>query len=181
VLAVVLSACAAPVIDSGGAVAPQSTSPAAEAEGATDGGGVVGDTTTTIESPTTTVATTTTTAPEDDVIPKTPPERVPPTSPEPPPQRGSGGEVPDDYLAAVLADAAERTGVAVEELDVVEAAAVVWSDGSLGCPQPGREYIQVLIDGYRVVVSAAGTTLDYRLDGRGNFFVCDAPKAPPES
>ena len=102
--------------------------------------------------------------------PKPPPEPLP----LPPEIQPTGGEVPAEYLAAVKADAAERLGVSEAELSVDEAVSVVWPDGSLGCPQPGQNYIQVLIEGYRVVISAAGQSLDYRLDQRGHFRLCES-------
>ena len=34
--------------------------------------------------------------------------------------------------------------------------AVTWSDGSLGCPQPGEYYTQVLVPGYWIVFDVAG-------------------------
>ncbi len=179
VLAVVLAACAAPVVEPGVSEVPASSeTTVAERETST----TVAETTTTTP-PTTTPPTTTMPNSEDTVIPKPPPERVPP--PSQPPVEVGGGEVPASYLEAVVADAAERSGVSADEVSVLEATAVVWSDGSLGCPEPGQSYIQMLIDGYRVVVSAGGRTLDYRLDGEGSFFVCEGlggiPDAPPDA
>ena len=72
----------------------------------------------------------------------------------------------------IVADAAERAGVDVDQLAVVLAEAVVWSDRSLGCPQPGMEYPQVPVDGYRVVVATPQGTLDYRGSAAGEFRLC---------
>ena len=83
------------------------------------------------------------------------------------------GEVPDDIIAAILADAAQRTGVAVEAIEVVSAESVTWNDGSLGCPEPGMLYTQALIDGSQVVLDADGEELDYRVGSGGSFLLCE--------
>ncbi len=41
--------------------------------------------------------------------------------------------------------------VAAEDLKLVSLAAVDWSDASLGCPQPGMNYAQVITPGYDAV------------------------------
>ncbi len=48
-----------------------------------------------------------------------------------------------------------------EEIQVVSVEATLWPDASLGCPQPGRMYAQVLTPGYRIVLSAQGRTYEY--------------------
>ena len=83
------------------------------------------------------------------------------------------GEVPGEILLRLLADAAERTGVDVDDIEVVQAEAVTWSDGSLGCPEPGMFYTQALVDGYHVIVDAGGEELDFRVTGNGGFVLCE--------
>jgi hypothetical protein len=114
-------------------------------------------------------------APGPDPVDTTLPARTPPTlervEPAPAPVTG---EVPDEYLAAVLEDAAERTGLPVEGLVVIRSEFVEWSDGSLGCPEPGMMYTQAIVPGYRVEVGAGDGVLDYRLDDGGRFRLCEA-------
>ena len=103
----------------------------------------------------------------------TPFQQLPdPLSPE-----GSGvtGEAPAELLAAILADAADRTGLETEVLVVIQDQAVVWPDGSLGCPKPGMMYTQALVDGYHILVQAGDAVLDYRATGRGSFVLCESP------
>ena len=90
---------------------------------------------------------------------------------------GEGG-VPSGFQEAVVVDAAGRLDVDETEVEIVDARSVDWPDGSLGCPQPGVLYTQVITPGYQVVVAAGGTTLDYRLDRRGAFRVCDTAALP---
>lgn len=82
------------------------------------------------------------------------------------------GEVPQAILDPILADAAQRSSLDRGQLNVQLAAAVEWPDGSLGCPQPGMSYLQVIIPGYHVVVTAGAETYDYRVDDRGRFTLC---------
>ena len=67
--------------------------------------------------------------------------------------------IPGDLLNRIFADASERTGVLPDALVVTRAEAVTWNDGSLGCPEPGMFYTMALVDGYQIVVDAAGKTL----------------------
>jgi hypothetical protein len=88
------------------------------------------------------------------------------------------GSVPPEILDPILDDAAARSGVARDTLVIVRAEAVTWSDGSLGCPEPDQAYIQILIDGYWVVISAGQAVYDYRVDGSGYFKLCQGGIAP---
>ena len=80
-------------------------------------------------------------------------------------------------VQTVLADAEKHTGIAQSMLEVVSAEAVTWSDGSLGCPQPGMLYTQALVPGYRVRVRAGRQVLDYHASARGGFVLCPAERA----
>lgn len=71
-----------------------------------------------------------------------------------------------------LRDAAQRTQRDAAQLRVTLAEAVTWPDGSLGCPQPGRQYTQVLVDGYRIRIVAGTATMEYHASVRGNPFLC---------
>ncbi|MEO6350275.1 MAG: hypothetical protein ABIP53_06455, partial [Candidatus Limnocylindrales bacterium] len=58
----------------------------------------------------------------------------------------SGGaqlSFPPSILDPIIADAANRTGVAIANITVVTAEAVTWPDGGLGCPDPQVSYPQV--------------------------------------
>jgi len=84
--------------------------------------------------------------------------------------------LPAVVLDPILADAASRTGMPKEALEVVTAESKTWPDGALGCPQPGIAYTQVVVDGYQVVIRAGARTLDYRGSGPGRFRLCEAAK-----
>ncbi len=139
--------------------------------GAGDGGSVsstgvnpanVGDTTSSATAP-----------PErGDRTPATLPETVPPSSYAP---VTVTGEVPEDLLAPVIADAAVRAGVDASDIEVVTAQEMVWPDGSLGCAEAGQSYTQAPVPGYWVVLEIVGVGFDYRLGGGGFFKLCTSP------
>ena len=83
------------------------------------------------------------------------------------------GEVPIEILAAIISDALERSDAEQEAIQVTRAEAVVWNDGALGCPQPGEMYIQVLINGYWMVLEVEGVVYDYRVSDKGSFKLCN--------
>jgi len=80
-------------------------------------------------------------------------------------------------IDAALTDAARRTGLKPTELEVLSAEAVTWSDGSLGCPQPGMMYTQALVPGFRIRVRAGAETLHYHAGRSGQPTLCPAELA----
>lgn len=100
---------------------------------------------------------------------KMPPMRAP--GEEAAPVQGSG-EVPPQLLAIFQDDLARRARVKHDAITVVSATEQQWSDGAMGCPQPGEVYTQMVVPGYRVVLQASGNRYAYHSDRRGNFVVC---------
>lgn len=95
----------------------------------------------------------------------------------PPPTPSVAPVTVDSVVAAARADAARRTGLAPEALILVEAQAVTWSDGSLGCPAPGRMYTMALVPGYRVRLRSPSELLDYHASARGALVLCPAGRS----
>ena len=83
----------------------------------------------------------------------------------------------DSVVAAARADAARRTGIAPDALVLVEAQAVTWSDGSLGCPLPDRMYTQALVPGFRVRLRGPAGLLDYHASVGGALVLCPAGRS----
>jgi hypothetical protein len=90
------------------------------------------------------------------------------------------GEVPDELLNNVLADLEQRTGAVRTGFDMLRGQAVLWNDGSLGCPRPGMAYQQVQTPGYWIVIDSQGVEYDYRASEPGFFALCDTPAAGSE-
>lgn len=64
-------------------------------------------------------------------------------------------------VLAAKADLAQRLGASPDEIEVVEARQVTWPDTSLGCPEPGMMYAQVLTPGVLVRLLYAGDHYRY--------------------
>jgi len=86
---------------------------------------------------------------------------------------GSAGPIglPASKIAPVVVDAAGRAGVTPDQVKVVSAEAMTFPDGSLGCPEPGMAYTQMVVDGFKIVAQAKGVTYDYRGTANG-FRLC---------
>ena len=81
-------------------------------------------------------------------------------------------QMPEAILDPLLDETAKLANVPRQQLVIVRAEAVVWNDGSLGCPEPGMEYAQTLVNGYWVVINAAGQAYDFRVGRDGSFRLC---------
>jgi hypothetical protein len=111
-----------------------------------------------------------------------PPKRIPETIDVPPTPAGepvSTAAIPRDVRRAVVADAAQRLGVPESSVVLTNAEQLTWNDGSLGCPQPGRSYPQVLVPGYRVVARTKGGEITYHTDTRGTAVACGVTSTKP--
>ena len=64
-------------------------------------------------------------------------------------------------VAQAVADLARRLAIASDAIQVRMVEAAEWPDASLGCPQPGMMYAQVITPGYRIVLETAGKTYEY--------------------
>jgi hypothetical protein len=94
------------------------------------------------------------------------------------------GRSVDDIVNLARSHAADRAGVAVDQVDVVSVESVDWPDGSLGCAStsPHLAYVQVVTPGYIVQLDAAGTPMTYHTDTGLRAIPCEAPPAPsPDS
>lgn len=84
----------------------------------------------------------------------------------------AGAAVPKPLLDQVAADAAGKNHLAnAAQVRVISAQRVDWPDSSLGCPQPGFMYSQIVTPGYRITVEANGRH-EYHTDLASRFVVC---------
>lgn len=67
-----------------------------------------------------------------------------------------------DLIAEARADLAEHLLISQSEITIKEAQSVTWNDSSLGCPEPGMMYLQVLTPGYKILLEANDQEYDYR-------------------
>lgn len=82
----------------------------------------------------------------------------------------------DPLVVQAMKDLAKRTGLSLEQITLVSQEAVTWPDGALGCPQPGMVYMQVLVDGSRIILSAGGKTYEYHSGDQRGAFLCTNPQ-----
>ncbi len=109
--------------------------------------------------------------PNSPVSPVAPPAAQPALAPAiqgAPPVLGS-----EAALAAAIADLAKQTGIPADQITVEKVEPMEWSDTSLGCPQEGMMYAQVITPGYLIVLNAQGNTYEYHTDQRANVVLCN--------
>jgi hypothetical protein len=77
-------------------------------------------------------------------------------------------------------DLARRLGLAPKAIRLVSVEAVEWSDASLGCPQPGMMYAQVITPGFRVALEAKRQKYQYHTDAGRFVALCRGEGLPIE-
>lgn len=78
------------------------------------------------------------------------------------------------------ADLAKRLNVTPSEITLAEMREITWRDGSLGCPQPGMRYKQVLVNGTQIRFEVGGKSFYYHSGGGRGPFYCARPVMPPD-
>lgn len=89
----------------------------------------------------------------------------------------AGNRCAPAILETVTAEAARLSNVAADQVAVVRAEPAVWSDGSLGCPQPNEMYTQALVNGYWIILQAGNVPYDFRVASDGSYRVCPHPES----
>ena len=104
-----------------------------------------------------------------------------------------GNEVPMPELPSVpsgaleglveqaMQDLSKRLSISIDQIKVIQARAVTWSDSSLGCPKPGMMYLMVLSPGYQIILRAEGRDFNYHAGQSGGAFYCESPSPPASS
>jgi hypothetical protein len=100
----------------------------------------------------------------------------PGTSPLPEPGMSPISPLPGPPMpaaSAAVAYLADELGITPQEVTVLASEQVEWSDASLGCPQPGMMYAQVVTPGYSFLLDAAGEQYKVHTDLTGqSVIVC---------
>jgi hypothetical protein len=111
------------------------------------------------------------------MTPGTPPPTPTATGPVKSARQALADEAAQAAVDAAVAAFAASAGVPAAEVRVVTVEPVTWPDSSLGCPQPGQSYLQVITPGYRVVLEAGEERATYHTsDGNAGQIVvirCD--------
>ena len=88
-----------------------------------------------------------------------------PVSVTPPPEAAAA-------VDAAMQAAAQHLGVSPDQLQVTQVEPHQWPDASLGCPQPGQLYSQIVTPGYLVSITSGSHQLEYHTDMRGRVMLC---------
>lgn len=72
-------------------------------------------------------------------------------------------------------DLSQRLSISAGQIKLIEATEVEWADSSLGCPQPGMSYLQVITPGYRILLESGGTQYEYHSNRDTYFVYCENP------
>jgi len=102
--------------------------------------------------------------------------------PTPKPETAAPGATPapqPDNRDLALADLAARLSVAPDAITVKAVESIDWPDASLGCPQPGMMYAQVITPGYRIVLEVDGKSYEYHADTQRHVVYCESKGAQP--
>jgi len=81
--------------------------------------------------------------------------------------------VRQDSVVQAREDLADRLSIGVEQITLEKVEAVEWPDASLGCPEPGKVYAQVVTPGYRIVLEAQGGSYEYHADLEQRVICCE--------
>jgi hypothetical protein len=81
----------------------------------------------------------------------------------------------DQLVAHAKADLAQRLDIPPEGIELLSAEAVVWPDGSLGCPEPGVEHIQIQREGTLIRLRVGKRVYQYHSGGGQTPFLCEHP------
>jgi len=79
----------------------------------------------------------------------------------------------DQLSEMARSDLANELSVDAGAIELVEVEAVEWSNSSLGCPEPGMMYLQVLTPGYRLTLEVDGQRYVYHTDDGQRVVHCE--------
>lgn len=84
----------------------------------------------------------------------------------------------EPLLTLAQADLAQRLGLAsAGDIKLVAAEARDWPDTSLGCPQEGFMYAQVITAGFQFTLEAGGERYEYHTDTNDTVILCETASA----
>lgn len=66
---------------------------------------------------------------------------------------------------------AVRLGVAASQIKVLSVEEVMWSNTSIGCPEPDKQYSDVIVPGFRIILEYEGRRYEYHTNEDGTMVV----------
>jgi hypothetical protein len=71
------------------------------------------------------------------------------------------------------AELADQLAVEADEIELIDTEAVQWPDSSLGCPEPGMMYAQVITPGYILTLEVDGQRYVFHTDSDQRVVRCE--------
>lgn len=85
-------------------------------------------------------------------------------------------EISDEIITRAKKDLARLRGISSEKIVLKHVEAVTWPDTSLGYPQAGMVYAQIVTPGYRLLLSVETADFEYRTDSHLRIIYCSSDK-----
>jgi len=101
-----------------------------------------------------------------------------PEMPKDPPLSIPRSRAPVVLIESAKMDLAQRLSVPISQIEAIETKEATWPDASLGCPEPGIVYAQVVTPGYLVMLEYAGNEYEYHVGIHGDIRYCENPIPP---
>jgi len=99
-------------------------------------------------------------------------------TPMPQPTQPSPSSALESLIEKAKVDLTQRLSIPLVQIDLVEAKEVVWPNASLGCPQPGMVYADVLTPGYLILLEANSREYEYHASKGKEVICCENPTPP---
>ena len=122
-------------------------------------------------------------APAETPLPERPTLPPAPTAAAPTPPPVNGEQLfprAAPLVALAVDDLATQLGVPTDGIEVMSAEEMSWPDASLGCPQPGFMYAQVITPGWLMRLRVGEETYEYHTDQAEQTVLCDPGAGTPE-
>jgi len=79
---------------------------------------------------------------------------------------------PDHLTALATIDLAQKLDIAGSGIETLFIKPVLWPDTSLGCPEEGKQYAQVITPGYQILLQAGEYVYEYHTDEQNQVVLC---------
>lgn len=76
----------------------------------------------------------------------------------------------------VSADMAQQLGISQDQIEVLSVESREWRNSGLGCEKPGMMYLQVITEGYLIILAAGDDVYEYHTDTGGRYVLCSTSK-----
>jgi hypothetical protein len=79
----------------------------------------------------------------------------------------------ENIVAIIIEDLSLRLAIPIDEIKIQSVEEVQWPNSGLGCPNTNLEYVDVIVPGYKIVLTAVKRDYSYHTDRISQFILCD--------